>query len=99
MEKKRLLKLKGIAWFDHNGCDDAWNGRYGSLWKHQKIPELRNVIIAFLTARSEDYSVAGFDAGADDYITKPIKPNYWLARWKHCCVALMKSCKTVILWT
>jgi two-component system alkaline phosphatase synthesis response regulator PhoP len=31
------------------------------------------VIIAFLTARSEDYSqVAGFDAGADDYITKPI---------------------------
>jgi two-component system alkaline phosphatase synthesis response regulator PhoP len=39
------------------------------------------VIIAFLTARSEDYSqVAGFDAGADDYITKPIKPNYWLVR-------------------
>jgi two-component system alkaline phosphatase synthesis response regulator PhoP len=34
------------------------------------------VIIAFLTARSEDYSqVAGFDAGADDYITKPIKPK------------------------
>jgi hypothetical protein len=49
--KEGLLKLKGIAWFDHNGCDDAWNGRYGSLWKHQKIPELRNVIIAFLTAR------------------------------------------------
>jgi two-component system alkaline phosphatase synthesis response regulator PhoP len=33
------------------------------------------VIIAFLTARSEDYSQVGFDAGADDYITKPIKPK------------------------
>ena len=44
----------------------------------RKIPELNNVIITFLTARNEDYSqVAGFDAGADDYITKPIKPNYW----------------------
>ena len=39
----------------------------------RKLPELSNVIITFLTARSEDYSqVAGFDAGADDYITKPI---------------------------
>jgi len=38
----------------------------------RKIPELSNVIITFLTARSEDYSqVAGFDAGADDYIAKP----------------------------
>jgi two-component system alkaline phosphatase synthesis response regulator PhoP len=43
----------------------------------RKIPELNNVIITFLTARSEDYSqVAGFDAGADDYISKPIKPSY-----------------------
>jgi two-component system alkaline phosphatase synthesis response regulator PhoP len=34
----------------------------------RKLPELSNVIITFLTARSEDYSqVAGFDAGADDY--------------------------------
>jgi two-component system alkaline phosphatase synthesis response regulator PhoP len=42
----------------------------------RKIPELSNVLITFLTARSEDYSqVAGFDAGADDYITKPIKPK------------------------
>ncbi len=38
----------------------------------RKIPELNNVIITFLTARSEDYSqMAGFDAGADDYITNP----------------------------
>jgi len=38
-------------------------------------PELDNCIIAFLTARAEDYSqIAGFEAGADDYINKPIKP-------------------------
>jgi two-component system alkaline phosphatase synthesis response regulator PhoP len=49
----------------------------------RKIPELRNVIIAFLTARSEDYSqVAGFDAGADDYITKPIKPKLLVSKVK-----------------
>jgi two-component system alkaline phosphatase synthesis response regulator PhoP len=60
----------------------------------RKIPE--NEIIA-LTARSEDYSqVAGFDAGADDYITKPIKPKLLVSE-STCCVALMKSCKTVIL--
>ena len=42
----------------------------------RKIPELKDVIVTFLTARGEDYSqVAGFDAGADDYITKPIKPK------------------------
>ena len=49
----------------------------------RKIPELQNVIIAFLTARSEDYSqVAGFDAGADDYITKPIKPKLLVSKVK-----------------
>ena len=37
----------------------------------RKIPELNDTIITFLTARSEDYSqLAGFDAGADDYINK-----------------------------
>ena len=47
------------------------------------IPELAGVIIAFLTARSEDYSqIAGFDAGADDYITKPIKPRVLVSRVK-----------------
>ncbi|MCT4622591.1 MAG: response regulator transcription factor, partial [Schleiferiaceae bacterium] len=46
-------------------------------------PELSNVIIAFLTARGEDYSqVAGFEAGADDYITKPIKPKVLVSRLK-----------------
>ena len=49
----------------------------------RKIPELANTIIAFLTARSEDYSqVAGFDVGADDYITKPIKPKLLVSKVK-----------------
>ena len=49
----------------------------------RKIPELSNVIIAFLTARSEDYSqVAGFDVGADDYIAKPIKPKVLVSKVK-----------------
>jgi len=44
---------------------------------------LKNTLIAFLSARGEDYSqVAGFDAGADDYITKPIKPRLLVSRVK-----------------
>jgi len=46
-------------------------------------PELSNTIITFLTARGEDYSqVAGFDAGADDYIAKPIKPKVLISKVK-----------------
>ena len=49
----------------------------------RKIPSLQNVIIAFLTARGEDYSqIAGFEAGADDYITKPIRPKVLVSRVK-----------------
>ncbi len=49
----------------------------------RKMPELSNVIITFLTARNEDYSqVAGFEAGADDYITKPIKPKLLVSKVK-----------------
>src|SRR5690606_19918736 len=49
----------------------------------RKIPELANVIITFLTARSEEYSqVAGFEAGADDYISKPIKPKLLVSKVK-----------------
>ncbi len=49
----------------------------------RKIPELNNVIITFLTARSEEYSqVAGFEVGADDYITKPIKPKLLVSKVK-----------------
>lgn len=47
----------------------------------RKIPELKQSIIAFLTARGEDYSqIAGFEAGADDYITKPIRPKVLVSR-------------------
>lgn len=47
----------------------------------RSMPELDGTMIAFLTARGEDYSqVAGFEAGADDYITKPIKPKVLVSR-------------------
>jgi len=49
----------------------------------RKDPNLKNVVITFLTARGEDYSqLAGFDAGADDYITKPIKPKVLISKVK-----------------
>lgn len=57
----------------------------------RKVPELKHTIITFLTARGEDYSqVAGFDAGADDYITKPIKPKLLVSKVK----ALLRRLKT-----
>jgi two-component system alkaline phosphatase synthesis response regulator PhoP len=44
--------------------------------KIRSVPELQNVLITFFTARGEDYSqMAGYNVGADDYITKPIKPK------------------------
>ncbi len=59
--------------------------------KLRTIPELENTIITFLTARGEDYSqVAGFDAGADDYITKPIRPKVLVSKVK----ALLRRLKT-----
>ncbi len=54
---------------------------------------LRDTIIAFLTARNEDYSqIAGFESGADDYIAKPIKPRVLISRIK----ALLKRSGQVI---
>jgi two-component system alkaline phosphatase synthesis response regulator PhoP len=51
--------------------------------KMRQMPELSNAVITFLTARGEDYSqLAGFEAGADDYITKPIKPKVLLSKVK-----------------
>jgi two-component system alkaline phosphatase synthesis response regulator PhoP len=47
------------------------------------MPEMQQTVITFLTARNEEYSqIAGFDVGADDYITKPIKPRIMLSRIK-----------------
>ncbi|WP_299204750.1 response regulator transcription factor [Brumimicrobium sp.] len=47
----------------------------------RKEPKYDDVLICFLTARNEDYSqVAGLDAGADDYISKPLKPKVLISR-------------------
>ncbi len=52
---------------------------------------LQETLIAFLTARSEDYTqIAGFEVGADDYITKPIKPRVFISRVK----ALLRRLQT-----
>ena len=57
----------------------------------RKHRELDATLIAFLTARAEDYSqIAGFEAGADDYISKPIKPKLLITRIK----ALLKRLKS-----
>jgi two-component system alkaline phosphatase synthesis response regulator PhoP len=49
----------------------------------RELPQFENTIIAFLTARTEDYSqIAGFETGADDYISKPIKPRVLVSRLK-----------------
>ncbi|OIQ35517.1 MAG: DNA-binding response regulator [Bacteroidetes bacterium MedPE-SWsnd-G1] len=51
--------------------------------KIRELEGLEEVIIAFFTARGEDYSqMAGFDAGADDYITKPVKPKVLIGKVK-----------------
>ena len=61
--------------------------------KIRQFPELQNTIITFLTARSEDYSqMAGFDAGADDYIPKPIKPRILVSKVK----ALLRRVKDFV---
>ena len=51
--------------------------------KIRATKDLENVLITFFTAQSEDYSqMAGFDVGADDYITKPIKPKMLISKIK-----------------
>ena len=50
--------------------------------KHIKADsDFNKTFVVFLTARAEEYSeIAGFNAGADDYISKPIKPRVLLSR-------------------
>ena len=55
--------------------------------------KFNDTIIMFLTARGEDYShVAAYDAGADDYITKPVKPKVLVSKVK----GLLRRLKKVI---
>lgn len=47
----------------------------------RQVDSLKSTLIVFLTARSEDYSqIAGFNAGADDYIAKPIRPKVLISK-------------------
>jgi two-component system alkaline phosphatase synthesis response regulator PhoP len=58
----------------------------------RNLPEFNQTLITFLTARGEDYSqIAGFEAGADDYITKPVKPKVFVSKVK----ALLKRAGAV----
>ncbi|MFT4755709.1 MAG: two-component system alkaline phosphatase synthesis response regulator PhoP [Vicingaceae bacterium] len=54
-----------------------------TCYQMRNIPALKDTLVTFLSARGEDYSqIAGFDAGADDYITKPVKPRVLVSKIK-----------------
>lgn len=75
IEKKPQLIILDIMMPEQDGIETCRILR--------SIPELKNTVITFLTARNEDYSqIAGFEVGADDYIAKPIKPKVLLSRIK-----------------
>jgi len=85
MKKKPDLILLDVMMPEMDGVETCMRLR--------ELPETKNVIIAFLTARGEDYSqIAGFDAGADDFVTKPIKPRVLISRLK----ALLRRKKSTI---
>ena len=66
--------------------------------KLRGIKGLEDVIIAFFTARGEDYSqVAGFEAGADDYITKPVKPKVLVSKVKALLRRLKENEESAVL--
>lgn len=61
----------------------------------RKLPQFKQTLITFLTARHEDYSqIAGFDAGADDYISKPIKPRLLVSKIKSLLRRIQKTAET-----
>ncbi len=58
----------------------------------REMPQMDDTLIIFLTARGEDYSeIAGFEVGADDYITKPVRPRVLIARTKALLKRKLKS--------
>ena len=62
-----------------------------ALKEIRKIKKLNDTLVILLTARSEDYSqILGFDAGADDYVTKPVKPKVLVKR----VMALLRRSKS-----
>ena len=72
-----MPNMDGIAACEKLRSDDKFN----------------DTIIMFLTARGEDYShVAAYDAGADDYVTKPVKPKVLVSKVK----GLLRRLKKVI---
>ena len=79
---KRLSKLLALGALSVAACgSDATQSPEPP--KKAENPKLKNILVAFLTARGEDYSqIAGFDAGGDDYISKPIKPKVLVSRIK-----------------
>ena len=65
--------------------------------KIREIDNLKDVLIAFFTARGEDYSqLAGFEAGADDYITKPVKPKVLVSKVNSLLRRLKKESPDII---
>jgi two-component system alkaline phosphatase synthesis response regulator PhoP len=54
-----------------------------TCYQLKENPVLKDIIVAFLTARNEDYSeISGLEAGADDYISKPVRPRVLISRIK-----------------
>lgn len=74
-EQQPHLILLDVMMPEMNGID--------ACKKLRELPGLEQVLIAFFTARSEEYSqIEGFEVGADDYITKPIKPKILVSKVK-----------------
>ncbi len=75
IEEKPSLIILDVMMPEMDGMETCYQMR--------NIPALKETLITFLSARGEDYSqIAGFDAGADDYITKPVKPRVLISKVK-----------------